>query len=82
MQANICNAHTNASIKFMSLPPYLCAQNLIDPLTLSFLFPFLSPCLVNYFPTFVINDHKGSILDRLRLSISINGVRIIFPNLV
>jgi hypothetical protein len=29
---------------------------------------------VHYFSPFVINDHKGSILDRLRLSMSINGL--------
>jgi hypothetical protein len=45
---------------------------------LSFCHLFLSLC-TNFF-AFVINDHKGSILDRLRLSMSINRVRIIFPN--
>ena len=63
--------------------PYLCAQILIDPPT----FIFLPLChlfiiFVNYFSPFVINDHKGSILDRLRLSMLINRVRIIFSNLV
>jgi hypothetical protein len=29
---------------------------------------------VHYFSPFVINNHKGSILDRLRLSMSINGL--------
>jgi hypothetical protein len=64
----------------MSLLPLLVCSNLIliDPFPLS----FLTPIFVNYFSPFVINDHKGSILDRLRLSISINGVSIIFPNLV
>jgi hypothetical protein len=37
---------------------------------------------VHYFFSFVINDHNDSILDSLRLSMSINRVRIIFPNLV
>ena len=85
MQANIWNAHSNASIKFMSLLPLLMCLNLIDPLLYHFSFPmfnFSPPIFVNYFFPFVINDHKGSILDRLRLSMSINGVRIIFPNLV
>ena len=84
MQANICNAHTNASIKFMSLLPYLCAQILVDPLAFIHISPLMlpAPIFVNYFSPFVINDHKGSILDRLRLSMSINGVMIIFPNLV
>ena len=27
MKANICNAHSNASNKFMSLLPYLCASS-------------------------------------------------------
>jgi hypothetical protein len=45
--------------------PYLCAQILIDPL----IFIFLSLChlftiFVHFFSPFVINDHKGSILDR------------------
>jgi hypothetical protein len=70
--------------------PYLCAQILIDPPTLIYLFPYvkvlplchLFTIFVHYFFPFVINDHKGSILDRLRLSMSINDVRIIFPNWV
>ena len=90
MQANIWNAYSNATYKFMSLLPYLCAQILIlspyfhsSPILSSF--PYLCfspPIFVNYFSPFVINDHKGLILDRLRLSMSIDGVRIIFPNLV
>ena len=40
IQANICNAHTNATYKFMSFPPTCVLQILIDPLTMSFhLFP-------------------------------------------
>jgi hypothetical protein len=35
-QAHV-NAHSNASYKFMSLLPYLCAQILINPLTFIFL---------------------------------------------
>ena len=63
--------------------PYLCAQILIDPLTSIFLpLCYLFTIFVHYFSPFVINDHKGSILDRLRLSMSINGVRIVFPNSV
>ena len=73
--------------------PYLCAQNFNWSLSLSYLssyvnfhyfFPFYFSryhlCLC--FSPFVINDHKCLILDRLRLSMSINGLRIIFPNLV
>ena len=57
------------------LLPLLCHLSpYVKVLPLSLISLFLSP--------FVINDHKGSILDRLRLSMSINGVRIIFPNLV
>ena len=70
-------------ISLWACSPYLCAQILIDPL----IFIFLPLChlftiFVHYFSPFVINDHKGSILYRLRLSMSINEVRIIFPNLI
>ena len=79
------------------LNPTCVLKILIDPLTRNFnwslTFTYLSLyvkvlplchltlSLCNFSP-FVINDHKGSILDRLRLSMSINGVRIIFPKLV
>ena len=70
--------------------PYLCAQNfnwspyfvISLPLCQSSPLCYLFTIFVRYFSPFVINDHKGLILDRLRLSMSINGVRIIFPNLV
>ena len=70
MQANICNAHTNASNKFMSLLPPTCVlQILIDPLPLPFHFvcsPYLT-IFVNYFSPFGIKYHKrwAQILDRL-----------------
>ena len=74
------NAHSNATFKFMSLLPILVWLNFNwSP---SFVISLSPPIFVNYFSPFVINDHKDSILDRLRLSVSINGVRIIFPNLV
>ena len=70
--------------------PYLCAQNFNWSLSFVISLPlcqssplcYLFTIFVHYFSPFVINDHKGSILVRLRLSMSINGVRIIFPNLV
>ena len=79
----------------MSLLPLLvcskfCVRKiLIDHFPLSYLSPYVkvlplchSTLSLCNFSLFVINDHKGSILDRLRLSISINGVWIIVPNLV
>ena len=70
--------------------PYLYAQNFnwspsfVISLPLCQILPLccLFTIFVHYFSPFVINDHKGLILNRLRLSISINGVRIISPNLV
>jgi hypothetical protein len=53
--------------------PYLCALLPLSHLFLIFM---------HYFSSFVINDHKCSIIDRLKLSMSINGVGIIFSNLV
>ena len=49
--------------------PYLCAQILIDPFPLSYYAPYvkvlpLTLSLCN-FSSFIINDHKGLILDRL-----------------
>ena len=44
MQANIWNAHTNAPYKFMSLLPYLCAQNFNWSL---FFFIFLPLCHIS-----------------------------------
>ena len=89
MQAYIWNAHSNATYKFISLLHLLVCSNLNWSL-LSYLSPYVKfslscfspPIFMNYFSPFVINDHKGSILDRLRLSMSINGVMIIFSNLV
>ena len=49
MQANIWNAHSNASYKFMSLLPPTCVLKiLIDPLPLSYLSPYVkfSPFVV------------------------------------
>ena len=71
-------------------PPTCVLKILIDPLTFSYLSSYvkvlplchLITIFVHYFSPFVINDHKGSILDRLRLSMSINRVRINFPNFV
>ena len=74
-------------------PPTCVLKILIDPLLCHISPPLLyfllnSPLcylftiFVHYFSPFVINDLKGLILNRQRLSISINGVRIIFPNLV
>jgi hypothetical protein len=64
---------------------YLCAQILIDPLTFIFspyvkVLPLCHIFLifVYYFSPFIINDNKGSILDRLRLLMSINGVIFLF----
>ena len=83
MQENIWNAHSNATYKFMSLLPLLVCSNfnwspyfhISAPMSS---FHYLCALLLHLY----LNDHKGSILDRLRLSMSINGVRIIFPNLV
>jgi hypothetical protein len=69
-------------------PPTCVLKILIDPLTLSYfslcqsslpLSDYFSPLsLISLFLSpFVINDHEGSILDRLRLSMSINGVGIL-----
>ena len=105
IQANIWNAHSNATYKFMSLlpllvcifywspyndisfvcSPYVNYSHISPPMSISL--PLLSShylCIifVHYLSLFVINDHKGLIFNRLRLSMSINGVRIIFPNLV
>ena len=99
MQANIWNAHSNASIKFMNLLPLLvCSkfnwssyfvislllcQNL--PLSLTSLF---LPLVVFSLSLYTISPPLSSMttkvqnVDRLRLSMPINGVRIIFPNLV
>ena len=66
---------------------------LIDPLTLSYFSPYVkvlplvitSPPITLYLcfsPPLSLMTTKGLILDRLRLSMSINGVRIIFSNLV
>ena len=69
MQANIWNAHSNASTKFMSFHPLLmCSKFFIDPLPLSYLSPYVNfstlcylfTIFVHYFSPFVINDHKGS----------------------
>ena len=77
MQASICEFTFKCIIQVHELAPlYLCAQILIDPFPLSYLSPYVkvlpfylcfSPNLmfVHYFSPFVINDHKGSILDRL-----------------
>ena len=123
MQANIWNAHSNASIKFMSLLSLLVCSNFngypyfhisspmskFSPFVILFMsmlpllvcsnfnwypyfqssppmskfspFVIFSLSLCNFSP-FVINDHKGLILHRLILSMSINGVRIIFLYLV
>ena len=87
MQTNIWNAHSNASIKFMSLLPLLVCSNFnwspyfhISPYVKVLPLCHRFTIFMQFLP-FVINDQKGSILDRLRLSMSINGVRIIFPNL-
>ena len=65
--------------------PLLVCSNFNFNWSLSFVISLplchLTLSLCNFSP-FVINDHKCLILDRLRLSMSINGVRIIFPNLV
>ena len=70
-------------------PPTCVLKILIDPLTFSYLSPYVKVLLLCHltlslcnFSPFFINDHKVLILDRLRLSMSINGARIIFPNLV
>ena len=68
MQANIWNAHSNAPYKFMSLLPYLCAQNfnwspsfvISLPICQILPFCFLFTIFVHYFSPFIINDHKGS----------------------
>ena len=80
------NAHSNATYKFMSLLSLLVCSNFNRSLSFIISLPYvkalplchLTLSLCNFSP-FVINDHKGL---RLRLSMSINGVRIIFPNLV
>ena len=67
----------------------LCAQILIDALTLLYFFLYVkvlplvitSPPITLYLcfsPPLSLMTTKGLILDRLRLSMSINGVRIIF----
>ena len=64
-------------------PPTCVLKILIDPLTLSYFSPYVKvlPLVITSSPitlylcfshTFVINDHKGLILDRLRLSMPIN----------
>ena len=67
-------------------PPTCVLKILIDSLPFIFL-PLcqvlsLCPYLCEFLLPFVINDHKGSILERLRLPMSNDGVRIIFSNLV
>ena len=69
MQANICDAHSNATYKFMSLLPLLvCFKILIDPLHLSCYSPILN--IWEILSPFVINYHKrwAQILDRLVLN--------------
>jgi hypothetical protein len=56
IKANICNAYSNATYKFMSLLPLLVLQILIDPLLLAFL-P-LSYYLCESLSPFIIDDHK------------------------
>ena len=63
---------------FISLPHHYSLYTNFSPFVLISLF-LSKPYLCTLLLPFVINDHKGSILDRLRLSKSINGVRIIFP---
>ena len=62
MQTNICNAHINATYKFMSLLPLLvCFKILIDPLTMSFhLFsPPISYYLCEFSPALSTIRTKG-----------------------
>jgi hypothetical protein len=69
MQANICNAHSNATYKFMSLLPLLVSSNFNWSTynVISFVCSPIFTIFVNYFCPFVINDHKrwAQILDRL-----------------
>ena len=77
----LCAQNFNWSLSFFTFLPlsyikyifmFLSLYDISPPFSLFLLLSlFLSP--------FVINDHKGS---KSRLSMSINGVRIIFPNLV
>ena len=91
MQANIWKCTFKCTIQVHELASPTCVLKiLIDLFPLSYFSLYvkvlpichLFTIFVYYFFPFVINDHKGSILDRLRLSMSINGVRIIFSYLV
>jgi hypothetical protein len=77
------NAHSNASYKFMSLLPLLVCSNFNwSPYFVIFLpLCHLFTIFVHYFSLFIINDYKGSILDSLRLSMSINGGENHFPKI-
>jgi hypothetical protein len=89
MQANICKCTLKYNIQVYEFSPPTCVLNIFYHFPLSYLSPYvkvlplchLTLSLCNFSP-FVIKDHKGSILNRLRLLMSINGVRIIFSNLV
>ena len=97
VQANIWNAHSNAPYKFMSLLPLLvCFKILIDPYLSPYVkfspyhlhLCFSPPCCLFTLSLYTISPPLSSMttnvqnVDRLRLSMSINGVRIFFPNLV
>jgi hypothetical protein len=93
---NLCHArkHMKCTFKCINqvyeLAPLLVRSNfnwspsfvIFLSLCQSSLLCYIFTIFVHYFSPFVINDNKGSILDSLRLSMSINGVRIIILNLV
>ena len=87
-----CTSKCNIQVYKLD-PPTCVLKILIDPLTLSYFSPYVkvlplvitSPPITLYLcfsPPLSLMTTKGLILDRLRLSMSINGVSIILPNLV